>query len=145
MTATFEPALMPGILLSDGAIREMGTGKCTFIGSFQLYNLPQFPCGVPPFFVTAFVTNLGLEVKGLDITIRIENPQNSMVLASAAVKIDFGQHSPDRKYVYEIPVPIAGLTFPSAGVYTVVVLVNNEKLGERPLHVLAVQGTVKHE
>jgi hypothetical protein len=144
MTSTFEPALMPGILLSDGAIREMGTGKCTFIGSFQLYNLPQFPCAVPPFFVTAFITNLGPEVKALDVTMRIENPQNSMVLASAAVKINFGQ-ALDRKYVFEVPVPIAGLTFPSAGTYTVVILVNNEKLGERPLHVLAAQGTVKHE
>ncbi len=143
MTTTSEPALMPGILLSDSVIREMGTGKCTFIGSFQMYNLPQFPFQVPPFFVTAFVANLGPEVKALDITIRVENPQNSMVLASAAVKIDFGQQTPDRRAAYEIPVPIAGLTFPAAGTYSVVVLVNNEKLGERPLHVLAAQGTVK--
>jgi len=127
-----DPTLTLGIIFSDLAIREQGTGKSTLVGCFSSYNLPQIPCVVPPFYVTAFLTNISGDIKELDVTARIENPKNGVVLASTAGKIQFTQPQ-DRDDVTEMPIPIFNLGFPSAELYKVVILVNNEKIGERNL------------
>src|ERR1035437_7465817 len=130
----FEPALATGMVFSDSVIREQGTGKNTLIGCFQQYNLPQFPFQVPPFFITAFLTNLTSEVTSLDVPARIENPQNGVVLASSAVKVAF-QKPTDRNEITEICLPVFNLAFHAAGLYKAVILVNNEKVGERNIFV----------
>jgi hypothetical protein len=129
---SFEPALTLGIIFSDTAIREQGTGKNSLIGCFSIFNLPQIPCAVAPFFITAFITNLTGDLKEIDVTARIENPKNGMVLASTTGKIQFLQPQ-ERNDVSEISIPIFNLGFPSAELYKVVILINNEKVGERPL------------
>ena len=111
----FEPALSQGIIFSDSVIREHGTGKHSFIGTFQNFNLPRFPFQVPPFYVTAFLTNIAGQGE-LNVTARIENPANGTVLASTDIKAGF-QRTPDRNEINEIPVPIFNLAFTEAGLY----------------------------
>jgi hypothetical protein len=134
MSQNFEPALTKGIIFSDGVIREEGTRKNSFLGSFQVYNLIQFPAPVPPFFVTPLITNLTPDVKEFNIVVRIENPTNGMVLASTASHIAFPA-PPDRNETFEVPMVVFNLAFPSAGLYKATVLVNNELVGERVLYV----------
>jgi hypothetical protein len=132
--ANVEPALTIGILFSDGLIREEGTRKNTFIGTFQAFNLVKFPSQVPPFFVTPLLTNLTPDLKQMDVTVRIENPQNSVVLVSASSHVDFNG-APNRNETFEIPMVVFGLAFQIPGEYRVTVLVNNELIGGRPLFV----------
>jgi hypothetical protein len=129
----FEPALSQGIVFSDGVIVEHMTGKRSYIGCFHNYNLPQFPFPVPPFNVTAFITNISEQAE-LDVTARIENPSNGVVLASNGVKVNF-QNQPNRNEMNEITIPIFNLAFQAAGLYKVIILINNEKVGERNLFV----------
>ena len=129
-----DPTLTLGIVFSDLSIREQGSGKNTLVGSFGAYNLPQIPCAVPPFFATAFITNVSGDIKELNVTARVENPQNGIVLASTAAKIQFSR-PPARDDVTEISIPIFNLAFPAPGLYKVVISVNNEKVGERNLPV----------
>jgi len=136
MTMEFEPTLTHAIVFSDMVIREAGTGKCSYIGSFQRYTLPQFPVQVPPFFVSIFLTNLG-PVRSVNITARIENAQTGMVLGNSAVSVGFGAE-PKRADIFEISLPIFGLGFPAPGDHKAVILVNNEKVGERTLPVLSI-------
>jgi hypothetical protein len=138
----FEPTLTLGIIFSDMVVREQGTGKNTIIGSFGCYNLPQFPIQVPPFYTTVFVSNLTPDVAAMDVTARVENPQNGIVLASTAAKVQFSK-PPNRNDVTEVSVPIFNLGFPAAGLYKIVVLVNNEKVGERDLPVNDIRATIQ--
>jgi len=139
---TFEPTLTPAIVFSDSVIKEQGTGKSVIIGSFGVYNLPQFPFPVPPFFATVFVTNLTPDVKELDITARVENPQNGLVLAATAAKVQLPK-PPSRNDVSEISFPLVNIVFPAAGLYKVVILANNEKIGERDLMVNDIRSTTQ--
>lgn len=140
-TMNFEPALSQGIVFSDGVIVEHVTGKRSYIGSFHNFNLPQFPFQIPPFNVTAFLTNISEQVE-LDVTARIENPSNGVVQASSGVKVNF-QKQPDRNEMNEITVPIFNLVFQAAGLYKVIILVNNEKVGERNLFVRDVRASAQ--
>jgi hypothetical protein len=139
---TFEPTLSSGIIFSDLVVREQGTGKSTIVGSFSTYNLPTFPYKVPPFQVTAFVTNLTQDVKAIDVAARVEHPQNGAVLASTAVKVQFSK-APTRNDVTEIYIPIVNLAFSEAGLFKVVILINNEKIGERNLQVNDIRSTTQ--
>jgi hypothetical protein len=138
----FEPALTPGIVFSDLVIKEHATGKNSLIGSFACYNLPQFPAAVPPFWVTAFVSNIPHDIKSMEVTARVENTQNGLVLASTAAKVQFGMQ-PKREDATEVCIPILNLGFPAAGLYKVVVLVNNETVGERNLPVNDIRATTQ--
>ena len=137
-----EPALTQAIVFSDMVIREHGTGKNTLIGCFGAYNLPKFPIQVPSFFATVLVTNLTADVSEISLTARVENPHNGLVLASTAAKVAFGR-PPTRDDVTEVSVPIYKLGFPAAGLYKVVILVNNEKIGERNLPVNDIRATIQ--
>jgi hypothetical protein len=138
----FEPTLTQGIIFSDMVIREQGTGKSTLVGTFGCYNLPQFPVQIPPFYATVLVANLTPDVSTLDVAARVENPQNGMVLASTAVKVQFGK-PPTRKDVSDVSIPVFNLAFPAPGVYKVVILINNEKIGERDLPVNDIRATIQ--
>jgi len=130
-----EPALAPNIILSDGAIREVGTNKISLIGTFNNVNAHVFPFNLG-FFVTPSISNLRGKLDRLKIAIRVEDKSSSLVVASAAIEIG----SPiDVKPsdVLQIPMPIA-CSFGSAGVYSVVILVQNEVIGTRDLTVLPV-------
>ena len=113
----------------------MGTGKCSYIGSFQSYTLPYFPYTVPNFFVTPLITNVSDE-KVLNINIRIENIDTGIVVGQSALGIQFAKAS-QRNDIYEVPVVMHPIPFAGPGNYKVIVMVNNEKIGERNLPVKA--------
>jgi len=130
-----EPALCSGIILSDSVIREEGTGKMSLIGCFTVWNAQQFPLLVAPFYVTALLTNLRGNVEQIHVTVRLENPQNGHVLTSVSGNMRPGEHTFDPNEVFEIPFPIKSVAFPSAGMYAVIVLVDNEAIGKRAIAV----------
>ncbi len=131
-----EPVLAPNIILSDGAIRELGTNKISLIGTFHNFNCPHFPFQSPPFFVTVSLTNLRGKLERFKIAIRIEHKASNLVAASAAIEIgSLAEVKPSE--VLQIPVPMS-CNFASAGLYSVVLLVEGEVLASRDLTVMAV-------
>jgi uncharacterized protein DUF6941 len=129
-----EPTLCQGIILSDGVIREHGTGKLSIIGSFSTYNFPMFPFVAPPFIVTTLVTNLEGRLERFPITVRIEAPRTGHILASSVAEITTDSPIP-RTEIFEVPVAIAPINYPEGGIYKVKVLAQNEPIGERDLTV----------
>jgi len=127
-----EPALAPNIILSDGAIREAGTNKISLIGTFHNVNARMFPFNIA-FFVTPSISNLRGKLDRLKIAIRVEDKSSSLVVASAAIEVG-SPTEVNPSDVLQIPMPVA-CSFGSAGVYSVVVLVQNEVVGARDLTV----------
>jgi hypothetical protein len=124
------------IVLSDFVICEQGTGKNSLIGCFHNYNFPRFPAMPPPFFITTALTNLDPEIKEFDVTARIEDPSNSMVLASVGAHIQLrDQIVLTKETVIEVPMPGAPFIIQKPGNYIVFVFVNNAQAGKRPLTV----------
>ena len=131
-----------GIVLSDMVIREMNTGKVSYIGSFHQYNSPVFPFGVPPFSVTPIMTNFrGKKDKPIIIAIRIEDPKTGLISANVVAGV---QLPPDYVFsgseVLEFPFPIQPITFQSPGNYLVVIMLDGEKIGDRQLPVTLMTG-----
>jgi hypothetical protein len=85
------------------------------------------------------LTNLDPEVKEFDVTARIEDPINGMVLASMGAHIQLREPFVLTKDTI-IDVPMIGMPFifqkPSN--YLIIILVNNNQVGKRPLTVCAV-------
>lgn len=129
--------VLMGIVLSDSAIREAGTGKMSFIGSFHQYQSAIFPLAVPSFFVTPMLTNIrGKIEKPIVIAVRIEDPRTGLVLTSAVGNIGLmPQYTFNGTEVVDVPFPLIPMQFPSAGNYNVIVMVDGEKIGQRNLPV----------
>ena len=125
------------IMLSDSAIREAGTGKVSFIGSFHQYQSAAFPFVVPPFFVTPMITNIRGQVeKPIVVAVRVEDPRTGQVLANTVGNIGvMPQFTFTGTEVIEVPFPIQPIAFQSPGNYTVIVMVDGEKIGSRNLPV----------
>ena len=127
-----EPASIPFILFSDTVIREEGTGKLSIIGSFQHFNVAQFPFISPPFVVTVAFGNLRGRIESLHLTVRIEHSDSGVVLACVGSEMRLhGDISPTD--VFEVPLGLPPCQFAEPGSYSVVVLINNEVIGLRPL------------
>jgi len=127
------------IVLSDSVICEQGTGKNSLIGCFNNYNFIRFPSPPPPFFITASLTNLDPEIKEFDVTARIEDPSNGMVLTSVGAHLQLREPFVLTKETV-IDVPMFGMPFlfQKPGNYLIIVLVNNSQAGKRPLTVNSV-------
>jgi hypothetical protein len=124
------------ILLSDSAIREMGTGKVTIVGLFNGWNCPFFPFPTPPFCITICVSNLNAGTKEVNIVVRIEQKSSGLVLGNVGAQIRFPEGTPiGRNTVIDIPFLVPGIQIPQPGEYRVVVLSSDEKLDERPVQV----------
>jgi hypothetical protein len=131
-----EPVLAPNIILSDGVIREQGTNKISLMGTFHNFNCSHFPFQTPPFFVTVSLTNLRGKLDGFKIAIRIENKASSLVAASSVIEIgSVAEVTPSE--VLQVPIPIA-CNFASAGLYSVVLLVEGDVIASRDLTVIPV-------
>jgi hypothetical protein len=127
------------IVLSDLVICEMGTGKNSLIGCFNNYNFPRFPAAPPPYFITAALTNLDPTVKSFDVTARIEDPSNGMVLTSVGAHIQLREPILlTKEAIFEVPIPGMPFVFHKPGNYWVIVLVNNVEAGKRSLTVNSV-------
>jgi hypothetical protein len=129
-----EPVLCSAIMLSDGVIREHGTGKLSLIGCFTTYNFQMFPFVAPPFVVTVILTNLEGQLQGFPITVRVEGANTGHVLASSMAQLNTDQPVP-RTEIFEVPIGIGPVNYPEPGIYKVKVLAQNEDLGHRDLTV----------
>ena len=133
-----EPVIT-SIILSDGAITEQGTGKVSMIGCFNSIAVPKFPHVHPGFFANIGITNLPPGGSKIALTIRVEVESTGHVLGSAGGDIEFGAPTPGdvpfdlRKMVVDIPIRFGPVVFPQPGPYSIVVLVNNERLLARNL------------
>ncbi|WP_142525800.1 hypothetical protein, partial [Methylacidimicrobium cyclopophantes] len=101
-------------------------------------RLPKFPFPTPPFFITVWLTHLRGRVPRLDIATRIEDPQSGHVLASASGQVQFPPDAPpfEEQMVLDLPIPMPPFLVSQSAVYSIVILVNNEKVGERPLPIV---------
>jgi hypothetical protein len=128
-----EPVLT-GLIFSDLVIREQGTKKFSLIGCFNNYSSNTFPFIVPGFFATALISNIKGNHESLNVTLRVEAPESGHVLTStsATVRLIMGvTFSGDE--VLDLPFPLRQFVVQEPGVYQILVLVNNEKIGSRPL------------
>ena len=127
------------IILSDMVVCEQGTGKNSLIGCFNNYNFVRFPSPPPPFFVTTALTNLDPEFKEFDVTARIEDPTNGIVLSSFGAHIQLRDPFVLTKdSVIEVPMVGMPFLFQKPGNYHIIVLVNNSQAGKRNLTVSSV-------
>ncbi|HJW37364.1 MAG TPA: hypothetical protein VJ420_01930 [Candidatus Udaeobacter sp.] len=135
-----EPALVPGINLSDLVIKEAGSNKLSFIGCFQAFNFPQFPAQIGRFFASVAVTNLRGNPKELNATCRLEVAGTGHVISSTNIKVQFATENPplDPRMGIDLSFPFMNVRFPEAGRYSFVVLVDNEEVGRRNIEVSAI-------
>lgn len=131
-----DPKVICAILLSDGAIREMGTGKVTIIGMFAGWNCPFFPFRTPPFCITVSLSNLNSGTRAINLVARIEQKASGLVIGNVAAQLAFPEGAMlDRNTVIDVPLMLPGIQIPQHGEYRIVVLANDEKLDERHLQV----------
>jgi hypothetical protein len=135
-----EPTLVSPIIFADMVIRELGTGKPSLIGCFHQFAFPQLPARIGRFFTMISVTNMRGEMPELHATCRIDLAQNAQPIASVSAKLalDARFQPLTPKMIFDIPFPFANVTFPSAGQYVVVVLINTEEVARRNFDVATV-------
>ena len=126
-----EPTIPPGVIFSDGVIREDRTGKLTFIGTFHHINPPGFPFMFPPFFTTVSLSNFRGKLDGFKIAIRLEDKSSGYVVFSASGEIN-SSNVLNPSDTVQIPFQVTG-SFPQPGLYAVVVLAESEQVGSRDL------------
>jgi hypothetical protein len=136
----YDPVIL-GIFFCDSVIQEAGTGKHSLIGCFNQWNSNRFPFNVPPFYAFISFTNIkGKFEKPLNVTVRIEDPNSGLVLSNVSALL--GATNPDYQFLgFEVvQMPILLMPFPiyAPGAFSLVVLLNNEKIGHRDLIVSSV-------
>lgn len=132
-----EPVIMPAVLLSDGVIREHGTGKLSFIGSFAQWNANRFPFQAPPFFITPVIANLRRGGDPIAAVIRIEK-KGGLTIWSSEGRVNLPTaHDLPEGFMVELPTPALGVTFPEPNLYTITVLLDGEPIGRRDFFVRA--------
>jgi hypothetical protein len=131
-----EPTVIPGILLSDLSIVEHGTNKRTIVGCFDHLMFPQFPATYGRFFVTTWIANLAGSVSQIELTCQIEEKISGHVMFSTASTLNFETpHTFEQTQVVALGVPVLGIVFQKAGLYTVIMLLNGEEVGRRDFNV----------
>lgn len=134
-----EPTVVPGIFLSDISIVEQGTQKRSLIGCFDQLAFPQFPAQLMRFFITSWITNVEGTLRDLELTCRIQQTGSAHVVFSTSSRIQFPEENKfQRDNVIALSLAAVGVTFPNAGRYTVMLLLNGDEIGEREFTVLQV-------
>jgi hypothetical protein len=131
-----EPTLLPGILLSDFAMVEQGTGKKSLIGTFDQFTFPQFPATYPRFFVTAWFTNVVGKFSELELTCHVREKTSSHVVFSSTANLNFPEGATFTKdIIMGLSTSVGPITFPKPSLYTVVLLLSGEEIGQRDFNV----------
>lgn len=118
-------------------IREAGSNKLSLIGCFQRFTFPRFPAQTGIWFVTVGVTGIRGTLNALNVTARIEISDSAHVISSSNAHVQFAEGNPPIQpdAVFEVPLPFSGVVFQNPGKYVIVVLVDTEEVGRRPLEV----------
>ncbi len=127
---------MPAIILADSVIREHGTGKLSFIGTFAQWHGPRFPFQVPPFYITPIIANFRHGGAPIPAVIRIEK-KGGLTIWSSEGRVTLPDQTLPDGLVVELPTPVIGVTFPEPSLYTIVVLIDGETVGRRDFFVRA--------
>jgi hypothetical protein len=141
VSLSMSPKLGVGIICSDSAIREQGTGKITLVGCFQAFNSSSFPFVSHPFFVTALIEDFSVSEQ-MTVKASVEDSQGfelGWVTGQVSIQAVVGA-----KAQSEVPLPFRAIRFESPGEYTVRILVAEQEIGRRPLFVRSfpqLQGT----
>jgi hypothetical protein len=137
MAIESEPALVPGILLSDMSIVEQGSQKRSLIGCFDQFTFQQFPAKYPRFFITAWMTNIQGSLSALELTTRIEEKGSAHVVFSSSMRVQFKEEKKiERERVMAMSIAVPGILFPKPGVYTIGLLIDGNEAGKRDILVL---------
>ena len=91
----------------------------------------MFPFQTPSFWISVSLTNFAPGTKSVTIVVRIEQKLTGLVIGNTAAQIGFPEGMIGRNSVIDLPLPVPGAILPQPGTYRVVVLSNDEKLGER--------------
>jgi hypothetical protein len=138
-----EPRLVPGIILSDVVIREAGSNKLSLIGCFQRFHFHGFPARTGQWFATVSVTGIR-DATSFNVTARIEVTESAHVVSSTSAFVEVkGVESIQPDIIFDVPLPFNGVEFATKGRYTVVVLVDTEEVGRRPLEVVLLEAAPK--
>ena len=137
MALESEPSVIPGIFLSDLSIVEQGTQKRSVIGCFDRFTFAQFPAKYPRFFITVWVTNIEGLLKEIGLTTRIEQKDSAHVVFSSSVNLELEEERKfGRQEIVAVSVAVQGITFPTPGTYTVVILFGGDEIGKRDIMVV---------
>lgn len=127
-----EPSVVPGILLSDVSIIEGGTNKRSIVGCFDQFEFPQFPAAYGQFFVTAWISNMVGTLTELELTCRLEAKGSGHVVFSNSMHLPFPtEQTFDGTNTAAMSIGVQGVVFQKPGTYTLVLLLNGDKVGER--------------
>lgn len=67
----------------------------------------------------------------INVVLRVEQKQTGLVLVNSAARAQIPEGKITPKDIIEIPFKLPGIVIPQQGEYRVVVLANDEKIGER--------------
>jgi hypothetical protein len=127
-----EPSLVPGILMSDVSIVEVGSNKRSVVGCFDQFVFPQFPAAYGRFFVTAWISNLVGTLSEVELTCRVEQKGSGHVVFSNSIHLNFpGEQTFEAVTILATSIPVQGVVFQQPGTYTIALLLNGENVGHR--------------
>lgn len=136
MALKSEPSVVPAILLSDASIVERGSDKRSVVGIFDQVFVQSFPAPFGPFWVTAWVSNVVGTLSELELTCRIQESGGHVVFSSVT-RVKFESEAPFNETTTLAFSSKAGVVrFQKEGVYTVVILLNGNEVGNRDFRVL---------
>lgn len=137
MALDSEPAVIPGIFLSDVSLIEQGTQKRSLIGCFDQFAFTQFPAGYGRFFITGWITNMEGTLSEMELTTRIQEIGSAHVVFSSSSKAEFGEERKfERNNIVAFSTGVDGIVFPKPGRYVILLLLNGEEVGKREINVL---------
>lgn len=139
MSEQFEATIPSYIIFSNLVIKEQGSNKLSLIGTFQHFIVEKYPFRTPHFFVTVTLTNLRGKLENEKVTVRVEQQGTGFVLCSLTADLN-SSRDVTRDTGIEVPFPIPHMLVPAAGLYDVVVLLNNNVVGQRPIAFLTRTG-----
>jgi hypothetical protein len=132
-----EPAVVPGILMSDVSIVEAGTSKRSIVGSFDQFSFKQFPAAYGRFFVTTWIGNMVGTLTEMELTCKIEQKGSAHCIFSNSQHVNFPtEQTFDGKAILATSIAVQGVVFEQPGTYTIVILLNGDKVGERDFNVV---------
>lgn len=145
MNPESEPTLLFFVVFSDLVIREQGTGKSSLIGTFDQFNVPSFPFQAPPFFITIGMTNvhlsrpIGAPPQEVNVNVRIEDRKSGHIYGNATGKLGVNEGKTlSREQSVMMTLPMPPITFMQPGPVSVVVNIDNERVGDRTLMINSV-------
>lgn len=104
---------------------------------FHLMHFGKFPSQLPSFCVTVALDNFEGVIEKAKVTLRLEEEHSGHVLCSVGAELNSSVPF-TRSMIAEMPLRVPRCHVTSPGNYKFVVLVNNEKVGERTLPILPV-------